>query len=123
LFAILVLFTTKQVFAEIVTTIMLAGPYGLDTASLGRALLAIDGVIGVHDLHCFSVSDAMPVAMMHLECGSDDPVTAADVLLAAQKVCGSYGISHTTIQLETAASRRLLACRCAAQRGASHEWK
>ena len=42
LFAILVLFTTKQVFAEIVTTIMLAGPYGLDTASLGRALLAID---------------------------------------------------------------------------------
>ena len=123
LFAILVLLTTKGVFSEIITTIMLAGPLGLDTAAMARALLAIDGVTGVHDLHCFSVSDSMPVAMMHVECSSDDPVVAADVLLAAQKVCIRYGIAHTTIQLETAASRKLLECRCAAQRGVTHDWK
>ena len=115
LFAVLVLLTTKHVFADIIATIMLARPLGLDTAALGRSLLAIDGVVGMHELHCFSVSDSMPVAMLHLEYGATDANTATDVLLAAQEVCDSYGIAHATIQLETAASRRLLR---AAKRGA-----
>ena len=104
-FAILVLYTTKQVFADVIRTLMLARPVDLDTVALRHALLEIDGVVAVHNLHCFTVSDSMPVAMVHLECGANDLGAASGVLRAAQNVLGSYGIAHTTVQLETAACR------------------
>ena len=113
LFAILVIFTTKGVFMEILGMIMMKTPDAVDMGSVGQALLRIDGVIGVHDLHCFSISDSLTVAIAHLEILNLDD--QENVLISAHKVCIKQGIVHSTFQIETSESKSLLACRCASQ--------
>ena len=76
-----------------------SAPHGLNLDDLRSDLMAIRGVIDVHDLHAWTLTSDMDVATVHLmiKAGSDPhPVLdqARDLLQAR------YNISHATLQVE-----------------------
>ena len=83
---------------EVLAVLGQHAPAGLDPAEVEAALLAVDGVSQVHDLHLWTLTSGMPVATAHL-------VTAGrgDVVLAeARALLGRrYGVEHATLQVES----------------------
>ncbi len=66
---------------------------------LERKLLAIPGVVDVHDLHVWSISSATTALTVHIR--AYKPQAA---LLAAHAIVKAAGINHPTIQVQDAAS-------------------
>ena len=76
-----------------------AAPRGLDLDALRHDLLAIGGVVDVHDLHAWTLTSDMDIATVHLmttETTEPHPVLdeARDILQA------TYNITHATLQVE-----------------------
>ncbi|MFN8034927.1 MAG: cation diffusion facilitator family transporter [Acidimicrobiia bacterium] len=84
-----------------VRILMQAAPPHLDIGAVERDLASLDRVIGVHDLHVWTLTSDMEVASAHLVVGSLDDVhrvlDAARVLLHDR-----YDIAHATLQVEPA---------------------
>lgn len=76
-----------------------AAPEGLKLTDVRATLMAIDGVIDVHDLHVWTLTSDMDVASVHLMTRSGtDPHAVLD---ASKKALGDqYGIAHATLQVE-----------------------
>lgn len=79
-----------------------ASPADVDVESVRADLTALPGVVGVHDLHVWTLTTGMDVATVHLT--SDDD--SAAVLESARTVLGAHGLSHATVQVETTANGR-----------------
>jgi cobalt-zinc-cadmium efflux system protein len=76
-----------------------AAPEGLDLAALKSDLIAIEGVIDVHDLHVWTLTSEMNVATVHLM--TRDATDPHPVLDRARSLLEStYDIEHATLQVE-----------------------
>lgn len=77
-----------------------AVPEGIEQAAVRDALLALPGVIEVHDLHIWALSTSSNAMTAHLVAGVDEDV--GDDL--AERACGvlheRFGIGHATVQVE-----------------------
>jgi cobalt-zinc-cadmium efflux system protein len=80
-----------------------AVPEGVDAAAVRTHLLAMPGVIGLHDLHIWGMSTTETALTCHLVMPSGHP---GDAVLngAAQQLHDRFGIQHATIQIELADS-------------------
>jgi cobalt-zinc-cadmium efflux system protein len=85
--------------------ILLEGtPIGLDAAKLERDLQSIDGVLDVHELHVWTITSGLDAMSGHLVVADD--ADQQSVLRVAQSLLhDDFGIDHTTIQIETTATR------------------
>ena len=78
-----------------------AAPRGVDVASIRAGLLALPGVSAVHDLHVWGLSTTDTALTAHLV---HDRADGHALLTEAQALARTrFGISHTTLQLETGA--------------------
>ena len=76
-----------------------ASPDHVDVEAVRADLAALPGVVGVHDLHIWTLTTGMDVATVHLECDG-----AGSVLLGrAKAVLATYGLDHATVQVEPTA--------------------
>lgn len=80
-----------------------ATPKDYDLAEISEHLMAIDGVVDVHDLHVWTVSDSLPLASAHVtvsdHCFTDGHAT--EVLVAVQECLrGHFDVEHSTFQVE-----------------------
>lgn len=93
---------------DTVLVLLEATPAGLDLEKVRDELLMIDGVVGVHDLHAWTITSGMISLSAH--------VTVADDVLAtrgvgavlddlADRVATEHGIRHATFQVEPASHR------------------
>ncbi|KAG6949970.1 hypothetical protein JG687_00014524 [Phytophthora cactorum] len=98
-FSILVLFTTIGIVRDSLHILMEGSPEGMDTEEIELGLRACSSVIGVHDLHIWSLSAGLPSLSVHIVA---DDVEAA--LHATQHFLLSKGITHSTIQTEKTSS-------------------
>lgn len=90
---------------EVIAVLGQHTPRGFDLESATADLVGIDGVIGVHDLHAWTLTSGMNVATAHLLVTPDAPVTT--VLGQAQNVLEErHGIAHATLQVEPGPSRQ-----------------
>jgi cobalt-zinc-cadmium efflux system protein len=84
---------------EALRVLLQAAPERLDLPSLQSDMASIDGVIGVHDLHVWTLTSEMEVVTAHLVviAGTETHgvLDRARDLLAQQ-----YGITHATLQVE-----------------------
>jgi len=90
---------TLRLAAQAVRVLVQAAPAGVDLAALSSDLLAVDGVVDVHDLHVWTLTSEMDVASAHLmvAVGTD----AHGVLDQARVVLrDGYRIEHATLQVE-----------------------
>ncbi|MEI7547591.1 MAG: cation diffusion facilitator family transporter [Actinomycetota bacterium] len=85
--------------AEALRILLQAAPERLDVDALRAELLALDGVVDVHDLHVWTLTSQMEVATAHLMIGqggdSHGVLDMARALLAER-----HGITHATLQVE-----------------------
>ena len=76
-----------------------SAPRHVDLHALRSGLEAIYGVIDVHDLHIWTLTSEMDVAMAHLVISDD--VDSHDVLHAAgDHLRTRWGVAHATLQVE-----------------------
>jgi len=101
--SLLILRAAWRLAREAVDILMEATPRDIDMTALVGDMARVDGVLGVHDLHVWSLSRGLRSMSAHIQIGdagphySDEIRTEIGGLLSRR-----YGISHSTLQLECA---------------------
>ncbi len=97
--ALLVCWSAFALLKESVDVLMEGTPSGIDPESVRLALVAVEGVQAVHDLHIWSIASGRISMSAHVAVDGSRP--DRDVLPA---LCGclreGFGITHVTLQLE-----------------------
>ena len=83
-----------------------AAPEGIDVDELGAAMIAVDGVLEVHDLHVWEVTSGFPALSAHVLVGLADDCHDARRALEAV-LHERFAIEHTTLQVEHRPERLL----------------
>ncbi|MGD9735088.1 MAG: cation diffusion facilitator family transporter [Solirubrobacterales bacterium] len=107
LISILVLASSWRLIKEPVDVLMEAAPANLDVDQVGVSICGVEGVRSVHDLHVWTVTAGFGAIAAHVVVarGAErDPIRQQLELLLRE----SYGIEHTTLQMEEEAEGGLL---------------
>ena len=89
---------------EAIHILMEGTPPHVDLTLLEKTLLALPGVTAVHDLHVWTITSGIDSMSCHLVIA--DMARSREVLAAAQAAMrDTYGLHHTTIQIEDQALR------------------
>ena len=83
-----------------------AAPEGLDPQAIGRALVAEEGVVEVHDLHVWEVSSGFPALSAHVLVAADCDCHAARRTMESL-LRERFALEHTTLQVDHAVSELL----------------
>jgi cobalt-zinc-cadmium efflux system protein len=104
LVGVLIVPRAARLGAQATRVLIQAAPPGVDLGVMRADLVGIDGVTEVHDLHVWTLTSAMEVASAHITTESD---VASDTVLddARWVLEDRYGITHATLQIETAGRR------------------
>ena len=85
---------------EVLAVLGQHAPAGVDPDAVAADLESMPGVVGVHDLHLWTLTSGMHVATAHLVAGP--PVDREAVLAGARALLRErHGIDHATVQVET----------------------
>ena len=74
-------------------------PEHVDLDAIRAELLALPGVVDVHDLHVWTLTSEMDVASAHVMIGARRR-RARRARSGARRCCSSHEIAHATIQVE-----------------------
>jgi cobalt-zinc-cadmium efflux system protein len=97
----LILWSSWGVLNEAVNVLLEASPEGMDMAAVERSLKEVPGVLGLHDLHVWTVASGMVACSCHLLVAEQSVRGGQQVLRAAAGLLRErFGITHTTIQVE-----------------------
>jgi cation diffusion facilitator family transporter len=101
--AVLVLPRAWHLLREALDVLLEAAPRGVDLDDVRAHILGVDGVLGVHDLHAWTITSGLPVLSAHVVV-SDDALEAGHGgrVLDALCVClgDHFDVAHCTFQLE-----------------------
>ncbi len=76
-----------------------AAPRGLDPDRIGNAMVAVPGVVEVHDLHVWEVTSGFPALSAHVLVDVETDCHAIRLALE-HEIHESFEIDHTTMQVE-----------------------
>ncbi|MEB3287172.1 MAG: cation diffusion facilitator family transporter [Vampirovibrionales bacterium] len=97
--AVLVLSNALRLIRDALRVLMESAPRHLSVAEVREALLALNGVQGIHNLHVWQINSDKIVLTAHLVVAAN--AYTADTLRAAQDLLtGRFHFNHTTLQLE-----------------------
>ena len=82
---------------EVITVLGQHAPKGMEPGEMIAALEAVPGVIGVHDLHVWTLTSGMDVATAHLVTA---PGSSGVLSEAAEVLRTRFHIAHATLQVE-----------------------
>lgn len=95
---------TWRLGREAVRVLIQAAPPDIDPQAMEADLAAIPGVVGVHDVHVWTLTSQMESASAHLSVCAG--VAPAEVLGSARTLLVErYGIDHATVQVEPQGDR------------------
>jgi len=99
LIAALVVYSAWSLLGGSVAVLMESAPGDVDVDALHQALLSLPGVIGVHDLHVWTITSGLTAMSAHIEVA--EKVEQQVVLTAARQMLSSqFAVHHSTIQLD-----------------------
>ena len=104
LIGVLILPRTWLLLAECTNILMEGTPSHIDVGQLHTALLGVQGVLDIHDIHVWTITSGLDAMSGHVcvERGCSPEQILVNVTKIAQK---DFGIQHTTIQLEMVDSK------------------
>jgi cobalt-zinc-cadmium efflux system protein len=86
-------------------------PSGLSASAIQQGMLETKGVLGIHDLHVWTVTSGFVSLSAHVE--TEQAQDQHDVLVELRRLLAQrFGIEHATIQLETSALHEELETCC-----------
>ena len=99
--ALLIVWTAWDIIRESLNILLEGLPRGIHLADVAEALGGVTGVVGVHDLHIWSLGSKTHALSCHVLI-EDVPPSASDCILRSLNTLleHKYGISHTTVQFE-----------------------
>lgn len=97
---LLIVWGAWRLLREAVDVLMEATPGGLDVSAVRKAITAVDGVTGVHDLHIWTVTSGLVALSGHVEVDGrrDWTEVLIDLNVALHE---RFAIGHVTLQPET----------------------
>ena len=99
LIGILVLASSWSVLRESVGILLESTPEGIDAAEVGRAMVSLQGVREVHDLHIWTITSGFDAVSVHVIAAPG--VDQHALLHQLEEVLQSqFGVTHTTIQVD-----------------------
>jgi cobalt-zinc-cadmium efflux system protein len=99
LIALLVIYSSWSLLREAIGVLMEGVPAHLDVVEVRDALAGVPGVIGVHDLHVWTITSGREALSAHLVV-EDATVRAGCLDSVRQTLHDRFGIHHVTVQLE-----------------------
>ena len=99
LIALLVVVSAWRLLLDSAWVLMQAAPANIDVPELNAALAATPGVLGVHDLHVWTITSGMDSVSCHIVSDGTQPY---DELLQRVRdvVVNQFSIDHVTVQIE-----------------------
>jgi cobalt-zinc-cadmium efflux system protein len=101
LIGILVVISTVGVLRETVGVLLEGAPAGMDARAVGAAIASSPGVVGVHDLHLWTITSGFPALSAHVLVAAGADCHAIRRELEAL-LRDEYDVTHTTLQVEHA---------------------
>jgi cobalt-zinc-cadmium efflux system protein len=102
--AALVLASSWSILRDSVTILLEGTPAGMDAGEIGSAMVSVQGVQEVHDLHVWTITSGFPSLSAHVLVPEGDDCHA--VRRRLEEMLGErFGLTHTTLQVEHAAER------------------
>jgi len=97
--ALLVMWSSWSLLRDAVAVLMEGVPRHLDVVEVRDALACVPGVVGVHDLHVWTITSGREALSAHLVVGESNPrgTTLEQVRVT---LADRFGIKHVTVQLE-----------------------
>lgn len=101
LIALMILWSSWGILRETLHILLEGTPRTVDLAEIRSAMVRMDGVINVHDLHVWSLASQSHALASHVQV-REMPLAATETLLTRlhHELRDHFGINHTTIQLE-----------------------
>jgi len=100
--SLLILRSAWRIIQSTVHILMEGAPAGVDTEEVSKALLSLKGVVGIHDLHIWTITSSMDALSCHLVI--EDDKDGYRVLQQAINLLGKqFHMDHATIQIENSA--------------------
>ncbi|HEY2600618.1 MAG TPA: cation diffusion facilitator family transporter [Thermoleophilaceae bacterium] len=97
LLGVLILAGSWRLISEPIDVLMEAAPPGVDVEEVGQAMVAVEGVREVHDLHVWTVTSGFPALAAHVRTdATHDPDEVRHAL--EHELAERFGIEHTTLQ-------------------------
>jgi cobalt-zinc-cadmium efflux system protein len=99
LIGFLVLASSWTVLRDSLRILLETTPAGIDADEVGRAMLEVEAVRGVHDLHIWTITSGFAALSAHVLCEPGADCHAARRRLEAV-LREHYGLTHTTLQVD-----------------------
>jgi cobalt-zinc-cadmium efflux system protein len=99
--AVLIVWTAWDIIRESLNILLEGLPRGIHLVDVAAAMREVNGVLGVHDLHIWSLGSNTHALSCHVLI-EDVPPSVSDCILRSLNSLleHNYGISHTTVQFE-----------------------
>jgi cobalt-zinc-cadmium efflux system protein len=97
---ILIVFNSWRVLKGSLHILVEGVPEHLSTEKIGQSMASVPGVLGVHDLHIWSICSGHVALSAHI-LTTDQKLTDGNCVMAELKArLAKFGIQHTTLQFE-----------------------
>ena len=96
-----IIWSSWGIITDSVNILLEAVPKGVDMEALERSIKSVHGVLGVHDLHVWTLASGIHSASCHVLV-SEQSIRSGEQILkgVSEMLIHDYAISHTTIQVE-----------------------
>lgn len=109
---VLVLASSWTILRDSVRILLEAAPRGLDVDDVGRRMAASPGVVEVHDLHVWTITQGFPALAAHVLVGAEEDCHLRRRELE-RMLREAFGIAHTTLQVDHRPARQSMPGRSA----------
>ncbi|MEE9278419.1 MAG: cation diffusion facilitator family transporter [Dehalococcoidia bacterium] len=107
--AVLIVASAVRLLRETMDVLLEAAPAGMEVESVGAEVCRVAGVVGVHDLHLWTVTSGFPALSCHLEI--EEEASAEEVLVRVTlRLRERFDLHHVTLQPESLALHNAMAC-------------
>ncbi len=98
---------TWKLMTQAVNILLESTPAHINLAAVERAMLGVDGVVSVHDLHVWTITSGIDALSAHVVVaeGTLSPVAASVVDRLAVVLKDEFKLGHSTIQAEPASRK------------------
>ena len=98
---VLVIASTVGILRESIGVLLEGAPEGTDAREVGAAMASAEGVVGVHDLHLWTITSGFPALSAHVlvAAGADCHAIRRELEVLLRE---RFELEHTTLQVEHA---------------------